>query len=138
MGNVISDDSLVNVPTGRRFLDVSDTWQISLHLPENGYAFALKTSQADYVLWIESINTDRDGGAGSIENDYGERYGGKGEALVQRVVYGLWDNRAGRLVSWGLIESRIRVLAFATKGIWEQGIENIVRQMVVESPLMRY
>jgi hypothetical protein len=125
-----------------------------INMPTDGEKILFDKDSADYVLLLDSIHYCRDCGNLSDRIVFrAERTikwsdpnaptmtfpGGMFEKrnYLYSLYFALWDNKAGRLVSYGIVEGEISTTFGMTKSKWESSIDEIVEQIIQKSPFSK-
>lgn len=94
----------------------------------------------DYVLFIGRLDISRFAGQSGMwipGPNGGSMTGGKAASLVHNVTYAIWDNKAGKVVSYGQFSSEASLIFAMTRNTWQAGIKEVARLILEKSPFYR-
>lgn len=112
--------------------------EIALTFPQNETVLEFEGEKPDYVLFLESLEVNRKSefkmgqvpmaGGGFMPTTQSRVY------LSLTASYVIWDNKKGRIISYGRPEVKSDILFAMTDNTWTKGIELLAVAMVEETP----
>lgn len=123
-------------------LSINDKEKMKFFLPEENTRYSNDGTNSDFVLFIDDLSIMRGkapkGYLGSSGDPNNELQGVTGSfassGLYQNIYFVIWDNSAGKLVSYGRVEDQVDVMVEMTKGHWDLITQNLGRKILKNSP----
>ena len=99
-------------------------------LPDAGTTVELDGQTPEIVLFVQDLTTE------TVESFHWNANGGySAPALMQKANCVFWDNRSGKVILFGQVESQAEnFFPTFTKGLWEKGLDGFARTLIKQSP----
>jgi hypothetical protein len=132
---VVNGCDLSGFTKSTQFLSADDSVQVSVP-PQN----ACMGDSARFLLILDRFDISRDKKPGTrtvtrgIYGTMGITTVGASDKLVVKGTFVLWDNLAGKIVSFGKINEKTDVIVALTKQTWITAVESISSKIFVDTP----
>lgn len=112
-------------------LEINSENKIYVHMPKKGLAFKTDSIFFDYVLVIDDLNINRNENQSS---EFNIKVSKKGNKLISKCEYYIWDNTKNQVVSYGEQESTSSFVLAMTERTWLNLCEDMVKNILINTP----
>jgi len=119
----------------KRELAVNSREKMKMLLPKDSIRIENDSIKTDYLLFVDKLKIHRT--AGSSGSWIGTMHtGGSFPTLYHQINFVFWDNKQGKIISYGHVEDESIVIFAMTKSNWEFVIQGLTKKILAYSPFV--